>query len=106
MGSAIMNRVGRIVTHICPEPTAANDDDIVICAAYRTPITKAKKGGFKDTTPDAMLAAILKATVEKSGVDVLKLGDVVVGNVLQGSAGALTSRIAGFLADIPEDVPL
>jgi acetyl-CoA acyltransferase 1 len=101
-----MNRVGRIVTHICPEPTAANDDDIVICAAYRTPITKAKKGGFKDTTPDAMLAAILKATVEKSGVDASKLGDVVVGNVLQGGAGALTSRMAGFLAGLPEDVPL
>jgi len=53
-----------------------------------------------------MLAAILKATVEKSGVDSKKIGDVVVGNVLQGGAGALTSRIAGFLADIPEDVPL
>merc|ERR1711907_95843 len=102
-----MQRAGRIAKHLTPAPTAAaSDDDIVICATYRTAITKARKGGFKDTTPDAMLAAILKATIEKSGVDSKKIGDIVVGNVLQGGAGALTSRIAGFLADIPEDVPL
>jgi len=53
-----------------------------------------------------LLAAVLKATIEKSSVDPAKLGDVVVGNVLQGGAGALTSRMAGFLAGIPEDVPL
>jgi len=94
------------VNHLAPQPTAASDDDVVICAAYRTPITKARKGGFKDTTPDALLAAVLKGTVERSGVDATKIGDVVVGNVLQGGAGALTSRMAGFVAGIPEDVPL
>lgn len=26
-------------------------DDVVICAAVRTPITKAKRGGLKDTAP-------------------------------------------------------
>jgi acetyl-CoA acyltransferase 1 len=102
-----MDRAKRIACHLRPQPTAASsDDDIVICAAYRTAITKARKGGFKDTTPDALLAAVLKATIEKSSVDPAKLGDVVVGNVLQGGAGALTSRMAGFLAGIPEDVPL
>lgn len=101
-----MNRAGRIVGHLKPQPTAGNDDDVVICAAYRTPITKARKGGFKDTTPDALLAAVLKSTIERSGVDAKALGDVVVGNVLQGGAGALTSRMSGFLAGIPEDVPL
>jgi len=102
-----MQRAGRIARHLQPQPTAAqSDDDIVICAAYRTAITKARKGGFKDTSADAMLAAVLKATVEKSGIDAAKLGDVVVGNVLQGGAGALTSRMAHFLADIPDSVPL
>lgn len=28
--------------------------------AYRTPICKAKRGGFKDTHPDDLLAAVLK----------------------------------------------
>ena len=47
-----------------------------------------------------------KGTIERSGVDSKLIGDVVVGNVLQGGAGALTSRMAGFLAGIPDDVPL
>jgi acetyl-CoA acyltransferase 1 len=48
----------------------------------------------------------MKETLDRSGCDPAILGDVVVGNVLQGGAGALTSRMAGFLAGIPEDVPL
>ena len=28
-----------------------NPDDVVICSAVRTPLTKAKKGLFKDTAP-------------------------------------------------------
>ncbi|PIN22756.1 hypothetical protein CDL12_04517 [Handroanthus impetiginosus] len=40
--------------------TAAFGDDIVIVAAYRTPICKSKRGGFKDTLPDDLLASVLK----------------------------------------------
>jgi len=102
-----MHRAGRIASHLRPQETAAqSEDDIVICAAYRTAITRARKGGFKDTAPDALLAAVMKETLDRSGCDPAILGDVVVGNVLQGGAGALTSRMAGFLAGIPEDVPL
>jgi acetyl-CoA acyltransferase 1 len=31
--------------------TTKNPDDVVICSAVRTAITKAKKGHFKDTAP-------------------------------------------------------
>lgn len=30
------------------------------CSAYRTPICKAKRGGFKDTHADDLLAPVLK----------------------------------------------
>ncbi|KAH0939962.1 hypothetical protein HID58_007423 [Brassica napus] len=40
---------------------AAFGDDVVIVAAYRTAICKAKRGGFKDTLPDDLLASVLKA---------------------------------------------
>ncbi|GMN50362.1 hypothetical protein TIFTF001_019528 [Ficus carica] len=40
--------------------TAPFGDDIVIVAAYRTAICKAKRGGFKDTPVDDLLAAVLK----------------------------------------------
>ncbi|XP_011854898.1 PREDICTED: 3-ketoacyl-CoA thiolase, peroxisomal isoform X1 [Mandrillus leucophaeus] len=35
-----------------------------------------------------------------------ELGDICVGNVLQPGAGAIMARIAQFLSDIPETVPL
>jgi acetyl-CoA acyltransferase 1 len=33
-------------------------DDVVICAAVRTPLTKAKKGGLKDTQPDILMKTV------------------------------------------------
>ena len=35
-------------------------DDVVIVSAVRTAVTRAKKGGFKDTHPEDLLAAALK----------------------------------------------
>ncbi|PKI36480.1 hypothetical protein CRG98_043118, partial [Punica granatum] len=35
-------------------------DDVVIVAAYRTALCKSKRGGFKDTYPDDLLAPVLK----------------------------------------------
>ncbi|KAK7833181.1 3-ketoacyl-coa thiolase 2 [Quercus suber] len=40
--------------------TSVFGDDVVIVAAYRTPICKAKRGGFKDTYADDLLAPVLK----------------------------------------------
>ncbi|GKD97761.1 hypothetical protein Tco_1381658, partial [Tanacetum coccineum] len=35
-------------------------DDVVVVAAYRTPLCKSKRGGLKDTYPDDILAPVLK----------------------------------------------
>lgn len=35
-----------------------SDHDVVIVSALRTPLTKAKRGAFKDTTPDIMLEQV------------------------------------------------
>ncbi|KAI3899717.1 hypothetical protein MKW92_022141 [Papaver armeniacum] len=40
--------------------TAAFGDDVVIVAAYRTALCKSKRGGFKDTLPDDILAPVLR----------------------------------------------
>ncbi|KAE9450660.1 hypothetical protein C3L33_17441, partial [Rhododendron williamsianum] len=37
-------------------------DDVVIVAAYRTPLCKSKRGGFKDTYADDLLAPVLKCS--------------------------------------------
>ena len=44
-------------------------DDVVIISALRTPICKAKRGGLKDTTADDLLATVLKATLQQTGIE-------------------------------------
>nr|GMD73127.1 3-ketoacyl-CoA thiolase 2, peroxisomal-like [Ipomoea batatas] len=87
--------------------TAAFGDDVVIVAAYRTAICKSKRGGFKDTLPDDLLASVLKAVIEKTNLNPAEVGDIVVGTVLApGSQRAIECRMAAFYAGFPETVPL
>lgn len=56
-----------------------NPDDVVITLAVRTPMCRAKKGGFKDTPSDELLLGLLKAVVERSKIDPKLVEDIVVG---------------------------
>lgn len=105
-----MDRIDRIKSHVqsgaaAPHPTPI-DEDVVVVSALRTPITKAKRGGFKDTTPDVLLGHVLTAVLNQAKVDPKLVGDVVVGNVLQPGAGAGMARMAQLAAGIPYSVPL
>lgn len=42
------------------DSTTKNPDDVVITLAIRTPLTKAGKGGFKDTPLDFLVYSLLK----------------------------------------------
>ncbi|KAG6664094.1 3-ketoacyl-CoA thiolase 2, peroxisomal [Carya illinoinensis] len=87
--------------------TSAFGDDVVIVAAHRTPICKSKRGGFKDTYPDDLLAPVLKALIEKTNLNPSEVGDIVVGTVLApGSQRASECRMAAFYAGFPETVPV
>ncbi|XP_021834832.1 3-ketoacyl-CoA thiolase 2, peroxisomal-like [Prunus avium] len=87
--------------------TAAFGDDVVIVAAYRTAICKAKRGGFKDTSPDDLLAPVLKALIERTNLNPSEVGDIVVGTVLApGSLRAIECRMAAFYAGFPDTVPI
>ncbi|GFP91056.1 3-ketoacyl-coa thiolase 2 peroxisomal [Phtheirospermum japonicum] len=78
-----------------------------ICRAYRTAICKAKRGGFKDTLPDDLLASVLKAVIERTNLNPAEVGDIVVGTVLApGSLRAFECRMAAFYAGFPETVPI
>ena len=44
-----------------------SDDDVVIVAALRTPITKARRGGLKDTPADDLVACVLQGILDKTG---------------------------------------
>ncbi|XP_015950058.2 3-ketoacyl CoA thiolase 1, peroxisomal-like [Arachis duranensis] len=79
-----------------------DDNDVVIIAAHRTAICKAKRGGFKDTPPDDLLASVLKAVIEKTNVKASEVGDIVVGTVLAPGADKLVEcRLAAFYAGFP-----
>uniref|UniRef100_A0A093V771 acetyl-CoA C-acyltransferase n=1 Tax=Talaromyces marneffei PM1 TaxID=1077442 RepID=A0A093V771_TALMA len=80
---------------------AKNADDIVITLAVRTPLTKAKKGGLKDTPLDDLLISLLTTVREKSNLDPNLVEDVCVGNVLNPSATYL-ARSAVLAAGFPE----
>ncbi|CAN1269781.1 3-ketoacyl CoA thiolase 1, peroxisomal [Linum perenne] len=91
----------------CAGGTASFGDDVVIVAAYRTALCKSKRGGFKDTLPDDLLAPVLKAVIEKTNVNPSEVGDIVVGTVLApGSQRATECRMAAFYAGFPETVPV
>jgi len=76
-------------------------------SALRTPIGRAKRGGFKDTYVEELLAAVIKATLDRTKIEPTKLNDIVVGSVL-GLNGqrANECRIAAFLAGVPSTVPV
>ncbi|KAB2003685.1 hypothetical protein E1A91_D11G152500v1 [Gossypium mustelinum] len=87
--------------------TAAFGDDVVIVAACRTAICKAKRGGFKDTLADDLLAPVLKAVIDRTKLNPSEVGDIVVGTVLApGSQRAMECRMAAFYAGFPDTVPI
>ena len=82
------------------------DDDVVVVACTRTALTRAKKGAQRNTAPEQMLAPIMREVVKKAKIDPKELGGICIGNVLQSGAGVGTSRMAQFMAGIPDTVPL
>lgn len=109
-----MERTSRLVGHIFPSKTnskhiesmpcsgfSKSADDVVIVAAVRTAIGRARKGSFKDTHPVDLLTACLEGVIEKSGVSKEVVEDIVVGNVLAAGGFANQARQASFIAGFP-----
>lgn len=69
-------------------------------------MTKGRKGGFKDTRPEELLSAVLRAAYSKVGLDPTLIGDIQVGNVLPPGGGATGARMAALHAGIPIGVPI
>eukprot|EP00462_Mataza_sp_D1_P018265 CAMPEP_0175143288 /NCGR_PEP_ID=MMETSP0087-20121206/13339_1 /TAXON_ID=136419 /ORGANISM="Unknown Unknown, Strain D1" /LENGTH=418 /DNA_ID=CAMNT_0016427321 /DNA_START=20 /DNA_END=1276 /DNA_ORIENTATION=+ len=115
-----MLRIGRTLGHLsvgekkepalesfCCASSGKSDDDVVIVAAFRTAIARARKGEFAKSHIEDMLTPVLKAVLDKTKIDPATVGDVVVGNVLgQSNQRANQARIACFMAGIPETTPV
>lgn len=84
---------------------ADSPDDVVIVSALRTPMTKAKKGGLRDTPAETLLATLIKETLTRTRVDPAAVGDFVVGSVLGSNVWRANQvRLAAFLGGLPESV--
>lgn len=117
-----MNRLQIISGHLCPSGSSglsrdvwrtecgsagsSGPEDVLVVHGRRSAVGKAKRGAFKDTTPDELLSAVMTAVLTDVGLSADKLGDVCVGNVLQPGAGAMMARVAHFLSGFPETVPV
>ena len=84
-----------------------NPRDPVVVSAVRTAVTKARKGGFKDTRPDDLLVAAIKGCLERvPGFDPAEIDDVIIGTATpEAEQGMNVARIAALAAGIPDTVP-
>ena len=78
----------------------------VIVSTARTPIGRAYRGAFNDTTPQALAAHAISHAVQRAGLDGGEVEDVVLGAALQqGHQAGNIARQAGLLAGLPTSVP-
>ncbi|BGP30696.1 hypothetical protein JCM10296v2_002453 [Rhodotorula toruloides] len=80
-------------------------DDVVITMAVRTPLQKARKGGFKDMSVQELLIAFFKKAIPEMKIDPALIGDISVGTVLPPKA-PYDARAAQIASGFPETVPL
>jgi acetyl-CoA acetyltransferase family protein len=80
--------------------------EAVIVDSVRTGLTKAHRGSFNRTEPVDYLAHTLRSVVERSGLALGEVEDVIVGCGLpEGCQGMNMARIAAMAAGFPKEVP-
>ena len=76
-----------------------------IIAAFRTPIGR-YGGALASVRPDDLAAQVLRAVVERSGIDPSLIDDIYFGAANQaGEDNRNVARMAGLLAGLPDTVP-
>jgi acetyl-CoA C-acetyltransferase len=81
-----------------------SDHDVVILSTKRTPI--GSFGGALSDTPAPKLGAIaIQACLEETGLDPVRIDEVIMGQVLAAGVGQAPARQAALGAGIPDSVP-
>ena len=79
--------------------------NVVIAGYARSPFTPAKKGELTKVRPDDFAAQVVRALVERTGVDPADLEDLIVGCAFpEAEQGFNVARMIGFLAELPLSV--
>jgi acetyl-CoA C-acetyltransferase len=79
--------------------------EAVVVSVARTPIGKAYKGAFRDTSGQELAGHAIAAAVRRAGLDGGEIEDVVLGCAMQeGSTGFNVARQAALRAGLPTSV--
>jgi acetyl-CoA acyltransferase len=74
----------------------------VIVSAARTAVGKAPKGSLRTTRPDELAAAVVRAVVERAGIDTAEIEDLVLGCAFpEAEQGMNVARIVALRAGLP-----
>jgi acetyl-CoA acyltransferase len=80
-------------------------DRVVIAGYVRSPFQFAHKGAFTTMRPDELGGRVVRALVERTGVDPATIEDVTMGCAFpEGEQGMNVGRIVGVLAGLPRSV--
>jgi acetyl-CoA C-acetyltransferase len=80
--------------------------DAVIVSTARTPLAKAARGAFNNTTAPTLGAFAVRAAVERAGLEGGEIDDVIMGAAMQQGSQALNiSRLVALRAGLPVTVP-
>ncbi len=81
--------------------------EAVIVDALRTPMGRGKPGGaLSEVHPNELMATVLRALVERNGIDPAEVEDVIAGVVSQVGEQAMNPARCGWLAaGFPDHVP-
>ncbi len=83
-----------------------NTREAAIVSVARTPIGKAYKGAFNNTSGQELAGHAIRHAVERAGIDPSEVEDVLLGCAMQeGSTGFNVARQASLRAGLPLTVP-
>ncbi|MEM7405255.1 MAG: thiolase family protein [Pseudomonadota bacterium] len=77
----------------------------VIAGYARSPFAPATRGALARVRPDDLAVAVVRALIERTGVDPERIEDLIVGCAFpEGEQGLNVARLVGLLAELPRDV--
>ncbi|MFK8402347.1 acetyl-CoA C-acyltransferase [Pseudomonas sp. BGr12] len=80
-------------------------NDAVILSTARTPIGKAFRGAFNDTTSPSMASFAIRAAVQRAGIEAAEIEDLVMGTGMPaGTAGWNLGRMSVLASGLPVSV--
>jgi acetyl-CoA acyltransferase len=79
--------------------------EAVITGYVRSPFQFASKGELARVRPDDLAATVVKALLERTGVDAKDIEDLLLGCAFpEGEQGLNVARLIGLIADLPQSV--